>query len=97
MFEEESDKIGEGSLKAVFLSLCVILIFSSISILVSLILDISKQLLIGEILTRIILSIGFFGFGFGSLKFWRMKNKVNNEEEYWETLRQISNDYHDIE
>lgn len=91
MFKEDGDKIGEGIITAVFLSLCIILIFSSIAILISLIFDLGKQLLISEILTRIFLSTGFFGFGFGSFKVWQRRNKIDTEEEYWEALRQTSN------
>lgn len=97
MFKEESDKIGDEIITIVFLALCIILIFSSISILVSLILDIGKQLLISEIFIRIILSVAFFGFGYGSFKFWQRKNGVDAEEEYWESLRPTSNDYQNIE
>jgi hypothetical protein len=97
MFRTESDKIGEGITTAVFLSLCIILIFSAISILISLILDITKQLLIIEILTRIILSIALFGFGFFPLKIWRKRNEVNEDAEYWEALAQTFHDNCDIE
>lgn len=92
MFKDESNKIGEGITTTIFLSLCIILIFSSISILVSLILDLGKQLLISQIIIRIILSSAFFGFGFGPLKRWRGRKKVSNEEKYWEALRQTYTD-----
>ena len=93
MFKEESDKIGKGISTAVFLSLCIILIFSAILIFISLILDLSKQLLVSEILTRMILSIAFFSSGFFQLKIWQKRNEVNKEEEYWKALQQTSNDY----
>ncbi|MEJ2271395.1 MAG: hypothetical protein P8X91_02675, partial [Candidatus Bathyarchaeota archaeon] len=97
MFKGESDRIGEAISTVVFLSLCIILIFSAISIFISLILDISKQLLIKEILTRINLSIAFFGYGFFPLRIWQKRNEVNEEKEYWQVLKQSFNDSIDTE
>jgi hypothetical protein len=91
MFEEESDKTGDTITKFLFFSFCFILIITSISILYSFVI-VNTELLIMEILSKIILSAAFLISGLGLFRFFRRRNKKIDEEEFWETLRQSSTD-----
>ena len=68
MFKEENDEIGDTITKTLFFSLCILLIITSISILYSLV-TANTELLIMEILLRIILSATLLIAGLGLLRF----------------------------
>ena len=84
---EEKSKNGDGLNKALFLIFGVFSITNSIFILHSLIRTASGQMLLMDLLSRIILAAIFLAIGSGTILFILKRPKNNEEEEFWKTLK----------
>ena len=88
MIKNESDRIGDEITKGLFWFLGLVFIIIPISIFYSLIFYINMELLLFDLSLRIILAVVFLVMGLGTLLFLRRRHEVNQEEEFWDSLKQ---------
>jgi hypothetical protein len=84
--KEDNDRMGHGINMALILSFGIISITSSIFILYS-VFATTNELVLMQLLSRIILAGFFLVIGLGLLLFLRIRNNYNDEDEFWQTLK----------
>ena len=82
----EKSKTCDAMTKLLFLIFCVFSIINGINILYSSLFT-SGQMLLMDLLSRIILAVIFLIIGLGLLLFFRKRPKKNEEEEFWNRLK----------